>query len=176
MIGLENREISENRLKRFLDWLNPDDMLKFIRIPHFVVTKSDKSLSLKNAQPQAVPHTPSSTALTLAHILKPPNNCQIIFQHLKASRGVNAILDVAVDDLSRKRAPHTNEVIIACLREFRNEIEKWDWRKIDMCIDAVIVAAPNIKDIHLYSSGNNAVLKSWSALDGLPGFPLVSCI
>ena len=173
LIGLENREFSETRLKRFLDWLNPDDVLKYIRIPHFVVTKTDKPHN-PNARNQPSKSSSSSSGRSLER----PNHCQIIFHHLRTMKpnAVSTILDVAVDDMSGKRSPYTNETIITCLQSFKENIEKWDWRKIDMCSDAVFAAAPNAKDLYLYSSGNNAVLKSWASLDGLPKFSNVSWI
>lgn len=166
LIGLRNRDITDARLTRFLDRLNPDDILKHIRIPHFVVSKSDNGNN-PNARPTSKsgpnPHQP----------LEPPNNCKIVFKHLKT---VKAILHISIDDLSGKRAPHTNKAIISCLEHFRDNIEQWDWKKIDICSDTILEAAPKARDIYLYSSGNNAVLKSWSAPDGLLRFTCVGPI
>jgi len=60
--------------------------------------------------------------------------------------------------------PHSDEVIES-LKRFG--IEDWDWKKVDLCSEVLLKAAPNAEKITLYCSGNNAILRSWSAEDGL---------
>jgi hypothetical protein len=43
-----------------------------------------------------------------------------------------------------------------------------------MCSTVLLKAAPGLREVHLYSSGNNAVLRSWSAEDGIPALANVS--
>ena len=60
--------------------------------------------------------------------------------------------------------PHSDEAIEE-LSVFN--IEEWDWRKIDLCSEVIYKAAKKAEKVFLYSSGNNAVLRSWSGIDGL---------
>ncbi|KAI0538330.1 hypothetical protein GGR58DRAFT_308969 [Xylaria digitata] len=62
--------------------------------------------------------------------------------------------------------PHGDDDIVKELERF--QIEELDWRKTDMCSTILQRAAPKLRTVYLYSSGNNAVLRSWSAEDGLP--------
>lgn len=61
--------------------------------------------------------------------------------------------------------------MISSLNTF--DIEVFDWVKIDLCSDTIFKAAPYAHKICLYSSGNYAVLRSWSATDGLARFTKV---
>ncbi|KAL7925734.1 peptidase S8/S53 domain-containing protein [Trichoderma austrokoningii] len=41
------------------------------------------------------------------------------------------------------------------------EIEYWDWKKPDLSLDTIAFAAPNVKSVNLYWSGNWTVLRGW---------------
>ena len=86
---------------------------------------------------------------------------QLIFD-LLWKKGVRTIIKVIVED--DDETPHSDEVIEE-LAVFN--IEEWDWRKIDLCSEVIYKAAENAEKVFLYSSGNNAVLRSWSGIDGL---------
>jgi hypothetical protein len=43
-----------------------------------------------------------------------------------------------------------------------------DWRKLDMSIDVILFAAPNVVHVNLYWSGNWAVLSGWACPNGVP--------
>lgn len=90
-------------------------------------------------------------------------DCFYLFHWLRASRKVERILSVTVDDDPADF--HSDEVIEEAVCEF--DIEKWNWVKADMCSDTIYAAAKNVQDLTLYWSGNRAVLKSWAAVDGL---------
>lgn len=60
---------------------------------------------------------------------------------------------------------HSDENIEKALGGFK--IENWDWQKVDLCIDTIATAAPEVKEVHLYWSGNNAILRGWGAQGGL---------
>ncbi len=91
-----------------------------------------------------------------------------IFQRLRA-QGVTRIKRLDVDeDIDR---PHSDEAVTEALQGFK--IEELSWRKTDICSSVLKTAAPTIKKVHLYSSGNHAVLRSWSAKDGLLSLPHV---
>jgi len=90
-----------------------------------------------------------------------------IFELLHCS-GVKRIMHLDVDeDINR---PHSDKVIIEALAG--HYIEELSWKKTDMC-SSILTSAPTIQSVQLYSSGNHAVLRSWSAEDGLLSLPRV---
>ncbi|RAK81430.1 S8 family peptidase [Aspergillus fijiensis CBS 313.89] len=85
-----------------------------------------------------------------------------IFDFLRKKR-VSRILRVIVDDLLCPA--HSDEAIEQAIRGFG--VEVWDWRKIDISIDTIMDVASDVRELHLYSSGNNMVLRGWSDHGGL---------
>ncbi|KAL7961526.1 hypothetical protein V8C34DRAFT_311755 [Trichoderma compactum] len=47
-------------------------------------------------------------------------------------------------------------------------VHTWDWRKPDLSTDVIAFAAPTVKVVNLYWSGNQTVLKSWGCSEGIP--------
>ncbi|KAI0535187.1 hypothetical protein GGR58DRAFT_480213 [Xylaria digitata] len=86
-----------------------------------------------------------------------------VFEWLHKERDVEKIFSIIVEDMDPD--PHTDESILAALKPFK--IEKWDWRKFDICSQTILDAAPDLRELHLQCSGNNAVLRSWSCKHGL---------
>ncbi|KAI0440547.1 peptidase S8/S53 domain-containing protein [Xylaria telfairii] len=85
-----------------------------------------------------------------------------IFQWLR-NLNVSSIIKITViDDVEPS---HSDAAIEACLEGF--SIEKWNWKKFDICSDVILKAAPNVKHVTLYSSGNKAVLLGWASTAGL---------
>lgn len=60
---------------------------------------------------------------------------------------------------------HSDELIEHSLKGF--DVEEWRWKKWDMCSDTILEAAPDVRIVDLYWSGNKAILRSWAAADGL---------
>lgn len=60
---------------------------------------------------------------------------------------------------------HLDSVIEEALRGL--EVEVWDWKKIDLCTDVIAESSDKVREISLYSSGNNAVLMGWASPGGL---------
>ncbi|RSL99034.1 hypothetical protein CEP52_010008 [Fusarium oligoseptatum] len=85
-----------------------------------------------------------------------------IFQWLR-HQGVTKILRVSVQD--RQHKPHSDQSIRWSLKGMGVEI--LDWNKLDICPRTIRKAAPAVRDLTLYCSGNNAVLGSWMAPGGL---------
>jgi hypothetical protein len=94
-----------------------------------------------------------------------------IFEWLRENK-VKTILRVIVQD--RHPVSHSDEMIERCLKDFN--VEVWDWNKLDICSSTIKKAATGVKDLTLYSSGSNAVLRSWSSTTGLVELPDVSII
>lgn len=61
--------------------------------------------------------------------------------------------------------PHSDEAIVESLKG--SELEVLDWRKFYICSETIRQAAEHVRILHLYCSGNNAVLRSWSSEQGL---------
>ncbi|KAL4893636.1 hypothetical protein BDV59DRAFT_201804 [Aspergillus ambiguus] len=81
-------------------------------------------------------------------------------------RKVTKLFTVEVDDTGAQ--PHTNAAIRWALRgnpegsqDFHVEVFKW--KKFDICCDTILRAAPESREVHLYSSGNVAVLRGWAS-------------
>jgi hypothetical protein len=92
------------------------------------------------------------------------------FKQLKERHKLEGIMHLQVDESIDHPCP--DEVIESALNGIN--IHMLDWRKTDMSSMVVINAAPNVRSLHLYSSGNHAVLMGWSAPEGLPSLPHVS--
>ncbi|KAJ4022739.1 hypothetical protein NW752_000053 [Fusarium irregulare] len=86
-----------------------------------------------------------------------------IFKRLR-DKEVKTILRVIIDD--SKYPSHSDEAIERALSGFGVEI--WMWNKPDLCTEVILKAAPAVREVHLYWSGNNAVLRGWSEAGGLP--------
>ncbi|KIW98644.1 uncharacterized protein Z519_00305 [Cladophialophora bantiana CBS 173.52] len=78
-------------------------------------------------------------------------------------KGVTNIIKVIVDDL--EPPSHKDESIQNALKKF--DIEILDWRKIDLCPDTICRSCPNLREVHLWWSGNNGILRAWSEPEGL---------
>lgn len=92
---------------------------------------------------------------------------EIIFKLLK-DKGVRHIVKVIVFDL--EVPSHSDESIERCLSWFES-IEILDWRKVDLCPETIAEACPKVVELHLWWSGNNAILVAWSAPGGLAKLP-----
>ncbi|KAH8743654.1 hypothetical protein BGZ57DRAFT_808682 [Hyaloscypha finlandica] len=112
----------------------------------------------------------------LSNILEQSKDPYIgIFEWLR-EKGVKKIFQVDVDDTGPE--PHSNAAIRQSLgkqmpdgspdgshRDF--EVEVFKWKKYDICSDTVYAAVPKAKEVHLYSSGNTAILRGWACSSGL---------
>jgi len=79
------------------------------------------------------------------------------------ARGVRSVLKVTViDDVEPS---HSDQFIKECLD--RLNVRIWNWYKVDLCCDVILTSTKNARDVKLYSSGSNAVLKGWSSPEGL---------
>ena len=85
-----------------------------------------------------------------------------IFRFLQRA-GVLKIFQIVVDDA--QEPSHSDEAIIECLKPF--SVEEWDWKKVDLCPNVIYEAAPGVREITLYSRGNNAALRGWSQTNDL---------
>ena len=85
-----------------------------------------------------------------------------LFNFLR-NKGVKRVIRVIVDDTLNPA--HSNEAIEKALGGLKVEI--WDWKKFDLSTDTIVTAAPDTRELCLYWSGNNAVLRGWSEPGGV---------
>lgn len=142
-----------------LSYLKFENILRYVDFPKGVVGQA-----------------PDAPAKTKKSQMKPPapdgigrKDLKEVFEWLKDS-GVEKIIRVRVQDT--QDPPHSEDTIESALKSF--QVEVWDWVRIDICSDTIFKAAPDLIKVYLYSSGNNAVLKSWSDVDGLRKLEKVS--
>lgn len=94
---------------------------------------------------------------------------KMVFDWLR-KMGVRKILGIRVKDDGE--IPISDEVIEDALDSFG--LERWDWKKLDLCSETIFRVAPDVREVFLYCSGNDAVLRSWSCYDGLAKLGKVS--
>lgn len=85
-----------------------------------------------------------------------------IFDRLR-KKGVKTILKVIIDD--SVSPAHSDEAIEDALKFM--DVEIWDWKRIDLCSEVIFRVASKAREVNLYWSGNNAVLRGWSEEGGL---------
>jgi hypothetical protein len=151
----ENKDLISSRyLDNLSLMLNFEKILQYVFIPRITVEKSD--FSTRRGQLLQEDRTEQlSNGYGARHY-------EELFGWLRA-KGVKRILKVCVDDSDD--FPHRDTVIQRTLEAF--QIEIWDWQKFDICIDTIYHASEDVQEVHLYSSGNLAVLQNWSSADGL---------
>ncbi|KLU90795.1 hypothetical protein MAPG_10646 [Magnaporthiopsis poae ATCC 64411] len=149
----ELREIDEASFKSGYRCARLEDALMSVRIPHLVIKRSVvvPPVGSEDDGPAKRPTAPLGRT-----------DLEVIFKWLRDDAGVRKIIELAVDD--SHSPPHTDSVIERSVQRF--DVEVWDWRKTDLCLRAIAQAAPNVREISLYWSGNNTVLYGWSDAQG----------
>ncbi|RSL48086.1 hypothetical protein CEP54_013099 [Fusarium duplospermum] len=152
-------EISEEDFKRGYKCAKLEDTLQFVRIPHLIIkpTPPAPSASEPDDHLERHPELPSSKDPALGR-----TDLGIIFRWLRADARVEKIIKLIVDD--SRDPPHCDEEIENAVKPFG--VEVWDWCKIDLCCETIAKTAPNARQINLYWSGKNAVLRGWSDREG----------
>jgi hypothetical protein len=84
------------------------------------------------------------------------NDMEFCFNFLRM-KGVKRIIRVIVDD--SVEPSHSDEAMERALAGLH--VELWDWRKRDLSILSIFNAAPDVREITLYWSGNVVVLRGW---------------
>jgi hypothetical protein len=92
------------------------------------------------------------------------------FRWLKKEKQVRRILKVVVRDNHSR--PCCDEVLEASLEEF--DVHYLDWNRTDLRAKTVEDVMPNVRELWLYSSGNDAVLRGWADAGGLGRLKKVS--
>lgn len=136
-----------------------DDVLQYVRFGHIEL---DRKLPRSRRQGQVSDSSPGEGREDIA----------CFFDWLRTKK-VSNIIKVTVED--RVGTPHSDEAIERALSGFNVEI--LEWRKVDIDPQAIWSAcritdqAPVLRELHLWWSGNNAILRAWSETDGLGKLP-----
>ncbi|KKO97684.1 hypothetical protein THAR02_10213 [Trichoderma harzianum] len=101
----------------------------------------------------------------------------MVFFWLKHEIKVKKIVEVVVDDGAGEeespndiseigKKPHSDQAIIECLKGLA--VETLNWKRMDIPAEVIIEGAgKNVRRLHLYCSGSQAVLQSWADSNGL---------
>jgi ankyrin repeat protein len=171
-------EIRADDLKHLTGHISLETVLKSVRIPDLTVhppkgypaARQEKRTDLENTNTgesngTQVDSTKEQSLLDdcdeLLSCLGRIDYCWI-FKWLR-SREVAKILRVSVED--RQQISHSDEAIEWCLK--KTDVETLEWNRLDICSTAITNGAPRVRDLTLWCSGNNAVLKSWTSAGGL---------
>jgi hypothetical protein len=130
-----------------------EDVLQYVALPNITVEKAPLPPSGNKISKKPV-HADGRGRKDMIYI----------FDFLRDIKKVKRVIRVIVDDTSEPA--HSDESIEIALGSLKVEI--WDWRRADICSETIMTAAPDAKELNLYWSGNNAVLRGWSELKGLP--------
>ncbi|EWG38282.1 hypothetical protein FVEG_01541 [Fusarium verticillioides 7600] len=150
--------LTQKGLTNLLRNINFEDTLQYVWIPRITVEEPQPSKSRTLARIQVKPVPDGAGRSDLVHI----------FNQLR-SKGVKTVLRVFVQDSDPDSPSHSDEAIEKALQGLG--VEVWDWNKTDLCTEVTLTAAPKAREVHLYWSGNNAVLRGWSEAGGLAKLP-----
>jgi hypothetical protein len=137
-----------------------DDVLQYVKFGHIEL---DRKLPRSRRQGQVSDPSPGEGREDIA----------CFFDWLRKTKKVSNIIKVTVED--RVGTPHSDEAIERALAAFNVEI--LEWRKVDIDPQAIWSACrttdqtPVLRELHLWWSGNNAILRAWSETDGLGKLP-----
>ena len=145
-----NRRLSPEMIEKNYQFLRFESTLQYVALPNLLTstanvldgTITDEGKEMERSTP--------------IHYKK-------VFDWLREARHVQEILRIIVeDDLEH---PHDDQTIEEAITGLG--VEVWDWRKYDISSETIHTAAPDVKEIYLYTTANNAVLWGWSDEDGL---------
>ncbi|KAI8633882.1 hypothetical protein F5Y19DRAFT_462121 [Xylariaceae sp. FL1651] len=145
--------LTRRRLQKGLKNVKFDDTLQYVDVPRITIEGTEAIANTSKLRGMTTRADPSGNGRT---------DLVFIFSWLR-SKGVETILQVIVDDLGQQA--HGDEAIEEATKDFG--IEVWNWKKTDLCAEVIVTAAPGAKVVHLYWTGNNAVLRGWCDVGGL---------
>ncbi|KUJ15360.1 putative subtilisin [Mollisia scopiformis] len=152
--GFPTPVIKLDYLEQLEKHLKFESILKYVALPILSV----EAQPVKGPRSQSTP--PSETQSELHR--KGRSDLVAVFDWLWR-RGVREIIKVMVVDDGD--IPHANDAIVEALYGFK--VEEWDWKRVDLCSDVIYESSPAVREVSLYSSGNNAVLMGWASAEGL---------
>ncbi|KAK1779759.1 hypothetical protein QBC45DRAFT_325176 [Copromyces sp. CBS 386.78] len=160
--GLPYKSINKDFFVRLGSILRFEGRLKYVALPRLTVENDDDD-AIGNMEVNQQRQSESMSSGKLTQRTKGLQHMCTIFEWLKRLQ-VKSVLKVTVMDDAE--LSHSDEAIETCMKDL--DVRIWNWRRVDLCIDIISTSAPNVTDVTLYSSGNNAVLVGWSSKGGLP--------
>lgn len=153
------------KLMEGLKHLKFENVLQYVALPRMEIESQNRNL----VKEQDVATCRTKQEYDISKLLeghlnpdgKGRSDIKFFFRFLH-DKGVRHIIRVIVDDTLN---PHSDLAIESALSGLKVDI--WDWRKIDLCPETIVRAAPHVREVSLYWSGNNAVLRGWSEPNGL---------
>ncbi|KAI1123723.1 hypothetical protein F5Y10DRAFT_285770 [Nemania abortiva] len=145
--------LTRRQLEKGFENVQFDDTLQYVEIPKIIIEGAEAIANTSKIRDPSLKTDPSGNGRT---------DIVFIFSWLR-SKGVEKILQVIVDDLGPRA--HGDEAIEASTKGFG--VEVWNWKKVDLCAEVIVIAAPTVRVAHMYWTGNNAVLRSWCDVGGL---------
>ncbi|KAF9768915.1 hypothetical protein IL306_013725 [Fusarium sp. DS 682] len=146
-------EIFEDSFIQSYDHINFDQVLRYV---------SFRRIELQKPPVPAIKARLARNRSQTSNKGRGRDDLTVFFNWLKG-KGVKHILKVMVDDL--KDPAHSDKAIEDCLRPF--EVEILDWTKVDLCPETILTACRNVRQLYLRWSGNRAILRAWSEVEGL---------
>ncbi|KAL7937004.1 hypothetical protein V8C35DRAFT_213161 [Trichoderma chlorosporum] len=144
--------IAQTGFENLLSKLKFEDILQYVAIPRLNVEVNMNAANSKRPRNGRSPKQDGDGRRDLCYI----------FDRLR-KRGVKTILKVIIDD--SVSPAHSDEAIEDALKFM--DVEIWDWKRIDLCSEVICRVASKAREVNLYWSGNNAVLRGWSEEGGL---------
>lgn len=132
------------------------DVLQYVAIPQIKIEASTTGPSAERDRAESRSFSSKSQ----------PGEGRSDFVHVFESlrqKNVGTIIKVKVDD--SLAVSHSDEAIENALRGLG--VEVWDWKRTDLCSEVIYNVAPKVREVSLFWSGNNAVLRGWSDEGGL---------
>ena len=135
-------EITEEQIDKGYAPLEFESVLQYVAFPNLRIKKTPpRSRQGKRAIPDG----------------KGRDDMTVLFQFLRRKK-VERIVRVIVAD--KDENAHSDEAVEIALGGLKVEI--WDWQKFNISTETIATAAPDVEEVHLYWSGNSAVLWGWS--------------
>jgi ankyrin repeat protein len=171
-------EIRADDLKNLTGHISLETMLKSVRIPDLTVhppngypaARQEKRTDPENTNAGEINGTQVESTEEQSLL----DDCDELLGYLGRidycwifiwlrSRKVARILRISVED--RRQISHSDEAIEWCLK--KTDVETLEWDRLDICSTTITNGAPRVRDLTLWCSGNNAVLRSWTSAGGL---------
>lgn len=145
--------ITQTGLENLLSKLKFEDILQYVAIPRISVESNVNTANSKRVRGSGRSSKQDGDGR---------RDLCYIFDRLR-KKGVKTVLKVIIDDSTMPA--HSDEAIEDALKFM--DVEIWDWKRIDLCSEVIQRVASKAREVNLYWSGNNAVLRGWSDEGGL---------
>jgi hypothetical protein len=93
----------------------------------------------------------------------PRTEVPIVLKWLREVKKVTTIVELNVPDSYIH--PHSEETIENAIAQF--DVQILNWRRLDVSVECVKVAARQVRSLSLYSSGNWAAIRHWTSSKGI---------